>query len=262
MRKPPQSSPGLGRLPACFLTLFAVLAVPSVAQNRLKAVTAASLVKEPNGLKIASLAAGVSYATGKAVGTHVEVSIEGWLPASAVVAANRDGFDLSVSAGGGARLRATPNGAVIGRMQEGTLMSKAGSEGKWVKVKRTGFALRTTFAAPEPPKATALAMKPAPAPASVPDTTRPRHDAPAADSVSGMALIKGGAVLSAAPDGKPVFTAESATAAEVVGRKRDWIKVRIEGWVRSTDVTAEAVSGPGSRVRWCGRSRKNSSASR
>lgn len=263
VRKPPQSSPGLGRLPACFLTLLTVLAVPCAAQNRLKAVTAAPLVKEPNGLKIGSLAAGVSYHVGKTVGTHVEVTLDGWLPSSAVVAASRDGFDLSVTVGGGESLRDKPNGAVIARVQEGTLLSKAGAEGKWVKVKRTAFTMKTAFAAPDQTKPVPVAANPVPPPPStkpapattgsaasggkskpVPDSTRPGNDAPVSDSVSGSALIRGGTVLSATPDGKPAFTAESATDAEVVGRARDWIKIRVEGWVRTSDVTAEAVSGP------------------
>ena len=253
-----------------------VLAVPSVAQNHQKATTAAALVKEPNGLKIGSLTVGVSYPTGKAAGTHIEVTVEGWLRSSAVQAANREGFDLSVSAGGGAGLRAAPDGAIVARVQEGTLLSRAGSRGKWVKVKRTGYVLRTTFGASEPAKSTVAAAKPSPAQPPPPgptakgpavqttaapttaapttaapviakpgrDTVRPRNDAPASDSVSGMALIKGGTVLSSVPDGKPVFTAESATDAEVVGRARDWIKVRIEGWVRTADITAEAQAGP------------------
>ena len=265
VRKPPQSSPGLGRLPACFLTLLTVLAVPCAAQNRLKAVTAGALVKEPNGLKIGSLAAGGNYLVGKTVGTHVEVTVEGWLPSSAVLPASRDGYDLSVTIGGGESLRDKPNGTVIGRVQEGTLLSKAGAEGKWVKVKRTAFALKATFAPGDDAKSAAAAAPAKPVPSSapgkpapvttastapgtksklVPDSTRPGGDAPASDSVSGTALIKGGTVVSATPDGKPAFTAEAATDAEVVGRARDWVKIRVEGWVRTSDVTAEVVSGP------------------
>ena len=75
-------------------------------------------------------------------------------------------------------------------------------------------------------------------------SARPRNDAPAADSVSGTAVIKGGAVVAATPDGKPALTAEVATEAQVVGRARDWVKVRVEGWVRTADVSAETVAGP------------------
>ncbi len=258
---------------------MAVFAVPAMAQSKQRASSAAPILKEPGGIRLGSLVAGVSYSIGRTNGNHVEVTVEGWLPVGSTQPSARDGFDLAVTAGAGEVVRAAPGGSVIGRVQEGTLLSKVSTRGSWVRVRRAGWVARASLqteptvvaqqTAPKP-KPAATVAPPAPPPVSVPapvaaqvtsvprpDSTKPaatsvpteavagtRGDAPGGSTVSGAATLRPGAVLSATPDGRPTATLAQAGDVEVIERTRDWTRVRFEGWVRNADIAAEVTSGP------------------
>ena len=236
------------------------------AQPRLRASSAAALLKDPGGIRLGSLVAGVRYSTGRTSGAHLEAMVEGWMPAASTQTTARDGFDLTVTAGAGGTIRSSPGGSIIARVQEGTLLSKVSTRGSWVRVRRAGWVARASLqgepiAAVEKP-----ATKPAPTPVTPPpsptpapgparrDSTRPVKppptsvsppgDAQVVANVSGAATLRQGAILSATPDGKPTATLAQAGDVDVVERTRDWTKVRFEAWVRNADIAAEVSSGP------------------
>jgi len=71
-------------------------------------------------------------------------------------------------------------------------------------------------------------------------------------SVAGRVALRKAAAISAAPDGPAMAVLERSGEAAVLERSRDWVKVRVEGWVRSADVAAEIDDGPritGSMIR-------------
>ncbi len=262
----PQSSPGLGRLPACLALALVALGATASAQTRLRAASVAALLKDPGGIRLGSLVAGVSYPVGRASGGHVEATIDGWMPLASTQPSTRDGFDLTVTAGAGEALRATPSGAVVARVQEGTLLSKVSTRGTWVRVRRAGWVTRASLQAESadkpadkptekpvvkpvvaqtaPPPARRDSAKPVAGPATVPAANGPPVDAPPDSTVSGGAVLRSGAVLSVTPDGKPAATLAQPGEVQIIGRSRDWTKVRFEGWVRNADLAAEASSGP------------------
>lgn len=271
----PQSSPGRSRLPACLFALLAVLAVPSVAQNRQKAVGAAPLLKEPSGLRLGSLVSGVTYLVGRSNSGHLETTVEGWIPVASTDPTTRDGFDMIVTSGGGEAVRSAPSGAVVARVQEGTLLTRVSTRGTWVRVRRSGWVARGAFeqapatvaqAPPPPPPApqnTPAAAQPTtvPPPAPPPISTRPtnpsnadttrRNDASSGENVSSRGRVRQGAVLAVAPDGARVARVEEAPV-RVIERQRDWVKVAVEGWIRSselTDAVDEAPTVTGAMVR-------------
>ncbi|MGE0440623.1 MAG: SH3 domain-containing protein [Gemmatimonadales bacterium] len=259
----------MGRLPALVALFLVAIQAALPAQNRLRATGAANFLKEPGGIRLATLVRGVEYAVGRTNSGFTETTIEGWIFAASTEATTRDGFDLTVIAGGGENLRATPGGAVVARLQEGTLLSKVSTSGNWIRVRRSGWVPRGNLGAPEPqavaanpppppPPAAApgsQATQPAPAspPVSPPATPRadsgttrpvPTQDAPPVGNVSDRATLKDGAALSLTPDGQPVLTATTGPDVEIVDRARDWVKVRVEGWVRTADVAAETSAQP------------------
>ncbi len=254
----PQSSPGLGRLPACLALALVAFAATASAQARQRATSAAALLKDPGGIRLGSLVAGVSYPVGRTNGGHVEATVDGWMPVASTQPSTRDGFDLTVTAGSGESVRSTPSGAIVARVQEGTLLSKVATRGTWVRVRRAGWvaraSLQTELAAKptgtDKPVAKPAVPETAPVPArgdSVKTEVASRAlpvDAPADSTVSGGATLRSGAALSLTPDGKPAATLIESADVVVIGRTRDWTKVRFEGWVRNADLTAEASAGP------------------
>ncbi len=241
-------------------------AAAASAQPRLRASSAAALLKDPGGIRLGSLVAGVRYPTGRTNGAHLEATVEGWMPAASTQTTARDGFDLTVTAGSGGTIRASPGGSIIARVQEGTLLTKVSTRGTWVRVRRSGWVARASLqgepiAAVEKPatKRAPAPVTPPPSPTPAPGPARrdstmpvkapptsvsPPGDAQGAVNVSGAATLRQGAILSATPDGKPTATLAQAGDVEVVERTRDWTKVRFEAWVRNADIAAEVSSGP------------------
>lgn len=265
MLKLPQSSPGLGRLPAYLALVLVAIASPLSGQNRLRANTAAPLLKDPNGIRLATLVSGATYQVGRTREGHVQVTLEGWLPTTAVQATTRDGFDLVVTAGSGERLRSGPGTGTAARLQEGTLLNRAETRGNWVRVRRDGWVVRSglsdptveTAAAPAPPPArSAAAATPPPAtpPAAQASAATPSADSarvvrqapvssdagPGSGVAPGMAGLRAGTGIATTRDGKPVATFSDPSTVSVLERDGEWMRVRMEGWVRAEDVTGDA----------------------
>ena len=68
-----------------------------------------------------------------------KVTVEGWIYRPSTSPTKRDGFDLVVSSDEGENLRRSPNGPMVGRAREGTLLERVGERGKWFRVRRDGW---------------------------------------------------------------------------------------------------------------------------
>ncbi len=245
--------------------MLVAIASPLSGQNRLRANAAAPLLKDPNGIRLATLISGTTYPVGRTREGHVQVTLEGWLPTTSVQATTRDGFDLVVSARSGEPLRTGPGTGTVARLQEGTLLTRAETRGTWVRVRREGWVGRSglsdptveTAAAPAPPPAQTVAppAPPAAAPSSAPvgaaapsvDSTQTARPVPASGDAGpgsgvapGMAALRAGAGISSTRDGKPMVTASGGSTVQVLERTGEWMRVRMEGWVRAEDVADDA----------------------
>lgn len=180
------------------------------------------LVKEPGGVVLVRLAKGAAITPGAVRGTWQEVTLEGWIPLSALRNDSRDGFDVAINLSAGAPIRTAPNGAVRGTARAGALFDRIATRNQWVHVRRTAWVVRSavqtpTVAPAQPPPAQVAAPV---SPASTP-----------ADS-NGWVTVPGGTTLAAQPSGAPVGALEAALRGEVVERRDGWSKVRLEAWVR------------------------------
>jgi hypothetical protein len=225
----PQSSPGLLRLPACALAACLVLAVPAAAQEEQALTAPASLHREPEGTPLVSLPAGVEVEAGRAEGGWHQATVEGWIYTPSTDRTRRDGFDLVVTPGDGENLRSAPNGPVVGRVREGTLLKRVGQRGKWSRVRRKGWIPRKAIAQPaaRTRQAAAAAQTPAPKPRA-PSVQPPTVAAPTGpDRIQTSREI----TLGAAPAGGTLGTLGSGTPARVLARSGDLVKVQVEGWI-------------------------------
>jgi hypothetical protein len=231
----PQSSPGLRRLPACVAALFLGLAHPLQAQDQSEISADTRLRKEPEGVPLVSLPAGTEVEAKGTRGDWHEVVVEGWIFSSSTAPTRRDGFDLVVRASDGENIRESPNGEVVGRVQNGTLLRKLETRGGWTRVSRAGWVPREVVAASATRDTPAVAQPQAPpASASPVPTAKPPSDPDRASVARETAIF-------AAPQGGQYGTLEPGTPARVVGRSGEWIRVQLEGWVR--DIDLDAASG-------------------
>ena len=253
----PQSSPGLRRLPACAVAVFLLFASHLSAQAVTEISTATRLRKEPEGIALVSLPAGTSVEPKRTRGDWHEVVVEGWILNRSTEKTTREGFDLVVTAPEGENIRSTPNGEIVGRVRNGTLLRNEEVRGPWTRVRRTGWVPRDAVKSvasrpatpragqPEPKASVALDLpEPVesgalPAQAAVP--TMP--DRVAADSERGQVARE--TSLFAAPAGSLYGTLQTGAPTRVVGRSGDWVRVQLEGWVRQSDLAPGADASLG-----------------
>ncbi|MDX2262842.1 MAG: hypothetical protein SFU84_14210 [Gemmatimonadales bacterium] len=215
---------------------FATAPLAAQANARATLSTEAEVQKEPNGTVLGRLAKGNGVVPGAVRGNWVEVRFAGWLANTAVRADRRDGYDLAVALAAGTTLRSAPGGGnVVGTVRAGVLFKQLERRGDWVRVERTAWLLKSATA-PATETKPAAATPPAALPAKAPTA------APAADS-SRATTVSGGATLASAPAGPPLATLEVPVAAEVLERRDGWAKIRLEGWVRETNIGEGGRSG-------------------
>jgi hypothetical protein len=249
----PQSSPPLRRLPA-FFCVGVLLVGNLAAQAPVRIARETFFLKEPNGLRLATLVPGELRGTGRERSNHTEVTINGWIFTESTKADRRDGFDLSVSPPGGEYVRQAPDGALVGRAVMGALFDRVGVRGGWTQVRRTGWVARSALTPPprvaaNPPareSTVAAALSPAtPAAQSTPTPppqSPPPPPAPSAPVQRGT--LRAGATLAPSPEGAASVTLTAPADVTIGERDRDWVKVQISGWVRAAEVSASSASAP------------------
>ncbi len=232
----PQSSPGPRLLPA-WLLLAALVAGPLAAQEERRLDSPANLHREPDGTPLVSLPAGAAIETGDAKGEWRQAAVEGWIFSPSTAPTRRDGFDLVVTSDEGENLRRGPNGPVVGRVREGTLLERVGKKGKWFQVRREGWVPRKAIARPQTQGKAAAAQGAAAKPRQAATVSPP----PAKRASSPTAPVEGVEVaretgLARAPDSTPYATLQPGVAGRVLGRSGEWVRVQLDGWVREADL--------------------------
>jgi hypothetical protein len=246
----PQSSPGLGRLPACVTVLWLLFTSPLLAQRNTPISVDTRLRKEPDGIALVALPAGTLVASRGAKGAWHEVVVEGWIFGASTSATRRDGYDLVVTRGEGENIRRTPNGELVGRARSGALLRKLGTQGPWIRVSRAGWIPREAIAPVESgdistgetvdtPLVQATGMPAAPSATSAVQPGKPQPDPDRVEASRETAIF-------AAPEATQYGTVQAGTPTRVLGRSGDWVRVQLEGWVRAGDLqsaTGAAMSG-------------------
>jgi hypothetical protein len=234
----PQSSPGLRLLPACLL-LAALAAGPVAAQDQRRLSDSTDLHRDPKGAPLVSLPAGAAIETGAAKGEWREAAVEGWIFSPSTAPTKRDGYDLVVTSDKGENLRRDPNGPVVGRVREGTLLERVGKQGKWFQVRREGWVPRSAVAArqgqakpAEQAQAQQTPAKPAAAPAKARTTPAAASPAGPAEGVE----VSRETGLARAPDSTPYATLQPGIPARVLGRSGEWVRVQLDGWIKEADL--------------------------
>jgi hypothetical protein len=223
------------------------LSAPAAAQEDTALSAPASLHKEPDGVPLVALPAGAPVEAGRTRGSWNEATVEGWIYTNSTERTRRDGYDLVVTTDAGENLRRTPNGPVVGRVREGTLLERVGQKGNWTRVRRNGWipkqALRTPAAqqpaAPRPrPTGATAAGAAASVPASAPGPAQPAGGPERVQTARETPL-------GATAAGGTLGTLQAGTPARIVARSGDLVKVQVEGWIPADAV---AVSDSGALV--------------
>lgn len=189
----------------------------------------------PGGAVLATVLAGAELRLGRTQGQWREATLEGWIWSASVEAQTRDGHDLVVRASGGENLRATPDGTRIARLREGMLLDEVERQGRWVRVRRTGWIWGPSLEAE-----VATAGR---ADGTAQRSTQTRS-APSPGGTAGWARTgPGGVALLGAPDQDTIAAIRPLAPVEVLAREGNWARVRLEGWVWVPSLAAPADTG-------------------
>ncbi|MFN2325421.1 MAG: hypothetical protein ABR551_06005, partial [Gemmatimonadales bacterium] len=231
----PQSSPWPIRLPAFLLGVALCLgASPVAAQGAARLSAETTFHKDPGGVRLVTLNQNTQVTVVRARGNWTEVTVEGWIWSRSLGGTTRDGFNLVVTAAGGENIRLQADGQIIGRAVVGALFDRDRIQGGWTRVRRTGWvasaalpsgATATAAPAPPPPPATVADTSGPGTPLVNPPPTAPESPLPATSVVRGT-------TLSVVPGGESFAELTAASDGRVVARQGDWVRVRLEGWVR------------------------------
>ena len=223
-----------------FLSCLALVAAPLAAQQvTLSAPT--DLLHAPNGRAVATIRTGGVLALGATRSGFAAVTIEGYVPAAAL-GARRDSFPFTIKdASTELRRTAATSGASIATLRQGMGVMEVRRNGEWVLVRRSGWirqpstvrsAASDTVRATATRTATPVVRSAVPAPTAVPAI----RDAGASIPDSASLVVSAKTALRESPGGRPVATLTDSARIESLYRERGWVRVRIEGWVRDTDV--------------------------
>lgn len=270
----PRHVPPLALLPALLVLGAApTLLSPASASAQTVEVTVEeeNFRQEPMGKRLATVRQGTRLRVVGSEGRWRQVVLEGWIWTPSVQASDRAGYDLVVAADGGENLRRRPSGdaRVEARLLEGFLLTSVGERGDWTRVRRTGWMWMPSMRPVEGGTGEGDASGDAGRRGAGSDRGAGRAGAGDGDSAARDRLVvqDGPARLHLSPDGDTVGVARPDADLEVLERRGEWVRVRLEGWVREADVApldsadvaadltpAEVKANPdrytGRRVRW------------
>ena len=195
---------------------------------------------QPQGQIIARLEAGTPVRVVGSQGPWSQISFQGVVWAASLTARTQGSFNLIVSASGGENLRDAPQGRIVGRLDEGTLLMERGRRQGWVEVERTAWIWSASLDR-SPGAAPAAAPARAAAAAPRPSTAAP---SPSASPSRGWARARGpGVSVLAAPGGDTLAVVPEGREVQVLAEEGGWARVRVEGWVWMPGLQSGAAGG-------------------
>jgi len=223
LHPPTRTSHGAGASLAVAFWIIVALAVGG-SRETLRAQTATVTTEEnfraePNGTRLGSIRPGTVLGVAGTDGQWVQATLSGWMWNPSLEATERQGFDLEVGPEGGENLRVEPQGTILARLEEGTLLEEIERGDDWTRVRRTAWIWRSSVTLHE---------------------EVPSGGGSSTDEVSGLpegwgALASGGTAILSAPDGDTLARGEPGTEVRVLGRQGGWARVQVEGWVWMPD---------------------------
>jgi SH3-like domain-containing protein len=201
-----------------------------------------NLRAEPSGAVVARLSPGVRVAVGDSEGSWSRVTIEGFVWAQSLQVRTSGSFDLVVAASEGENLRDSPSGAILGRLNSGTLLEEIERIPGWIRVRRTAWiwtpslTLAPARAAESaggagPVTSSSLSSSAASATALAPVVTEPSLEASELITEGWVRSGTNGTRLLLSPEGDALGRIEPGTNLRIVAREGNWARVQVDGWV-------------------------------
>jgi SH3 domain-containing protein len=213
------------------VSLFLVLVTASslIAQATVTAPT--ELRAAPRGAAIATVQTGTEVRVRERRGALSRITLEGFIHRD-LTGGRRDSFALSVRAPSGARLRQSPatNSRPVANLRDGMGLTEVSRAGDWVRVRRVGWISSSRLRSDPEPETREQA-------AGSIETQRDDPPQRAPDPPGGNALTPTRYTsIRLAPESDSIGGVRPGAVLVPLARERDWVRVRVEGWVRENEL--------------------------
>ena len=211
------------------LLLALVSVTPLAAQATVTAPT--ELRAAPRGAAIATVRPGTRVRVQERRGALSRVTVEGFLHRS-VLGGRRDSFALSVRAPSGARLRESPamNARPLAHLRDGMGVTQLSRAGDWVRVRRVGWITSSRLRIQAEPAAREQAA------GSVETRQEVAPQRPPDPPIGNALTPTRHTSMRLAPEGDSIGGMRPGATLVPLARERDWVRVRVEGWVRENEL--------------------------
>ena len=211
----------ISMIPNAALALFLLLAgfTPerALGQDQATVVVEENIRAEPQGVIIGRAVVGSVIQVRRVDGNWMEVDLQGWVWSQSLEATDRSGFDLSVSASPSENLRDGPQGSIVARLLQGALVERLEETPGWTRVRRTAWIWGPSLNRDDRGGQATLAVGSG-------ASRDPAEEGWWRSGARGAPILTG-------PDGDTLAHGLPDTEVQVLARRGNWIRVRLEGWV-------------------------------
>ena len=151
----------------------------------------------------------------------LQVNLEGWVWEESLQAVDTEGFDLTVSASEGENIRNKPQGLIVGRLENGTLLKSVERVSGWIRVERKVWIWSESV------DVQTMNME------SEADSTKAGKI-----ETEWLTLGKGLAVLDG-PNGDTLVRPQQPSRFEVLARQGNWAQISINGWLWAPETSED-----------------------
>ncbi len=223
---------------ALFLVLGTILVplgfpAPSLDAQDAEVRTEENVRAAPNGTVLGQLREGAPMHVFQEQGDWLRAGVEGWIWMRSLQVHGEGDFDLIVSAQDGENLRLEPQGRIIGRFEQGSLLEELERIPGWVRVRREIWIWQPS-----------VEMGVAEAAEAESELADGGAEAEALDASADTPLSEddGEIPILSSPAGDSIGLARSGADLQILSREGTWGRVRLEGWVQLPEFQEEGVA--------------------
>lgn len=180
-----------------------------------------------NGALLGRINKGLGLKLLTARDSWMQFNLEGWVWEASLQLADRGDFELVVSALEGENIRDRPQGTIIGRLENGTLLESVERNGGWVRVERKVWIWAQSV-----------------------DMTNDDIEVERSDLGTGggtiewLTLGEGSLPILDGPNGDTLFRALPRATLGVLAREGNWAKVTVNGWIWAPEFSQDLMELP------------------
>ena|GEM_PF-551510 len=157
----------------------------------------------------------------------MQINLQGWVWEASLQSIDRGGFDLMVSSTIGENIRDEPQGTIIGRLEDGTLLKSVEKITGWIRVERKVWIWAQSVDVQ-----------------GIDVSSKEETLGIGQDETEWLTVGNNGLPVLNIPNGDTLLRALPRSSLEVLARQGNWAQVTINGWVWAPETSQDLLELP------------------